>query len=197
MFDEHLKCVQRLLTKDSASWEYVMRRYVPFMKSMALQTGMRQGEVEETVQSTLASLWEDDAKILRDYEGRASFKTYLARVVHRDCLDFLRKKNRRRRKVERQFDAYIVSGPKGVEEQVGRKLDIEMLLDQLGPKEKALAKLIYYEGLSSEEVAVIFSTKPTTVDVWHFRLREKLRKIAGVGDSRQSGELGDQGGDYK
>lgn len=100
--------------------------------------------------------------------GRASFKTYLARVVHRDCLDFLRKKNRRRRKVERQFDAYIVSGPKGVEEQVGRKLDIEMLLDQLGPKEKALAKLIYYEGLSSEEVAVIFSTKPTTVDVWHF-----------------------------
>ena len=124
MFDEHVKCVQKLLKRDAVSWDYVMRHYVPFLHLLAIKTGLDDNEAQESVQGTLASLWEGDAKILRDYEGRASFKTYLARVVHRDCIDFLREKKRERCKVEMKTDAYLIEENEGAAESIENRIDI-------------------------------------------------------------------------
>jgi RNA polymerase sigma factor (sigma-70 family) len=190
LFEDDKKFVSRLLAKDAESWDHLVHRYGPFLQVVAVQVGLTDDEAKEVVQNSLASLWEDDAKVLRVYEGRASLRTYLARIIHRDCIDFLRQKNRERRKVERKKDAYLVEAQKGGSKHMDNKLDVEFLLGKLEPKWKFLAKLIYYDGLSSEEVAVIFGTKPSTVDVWHFRLREKLRKLAGASDSSSQEERG-------
>jgi RNA polymerase sigma factor (sigma-70 family) len=178
VFDDDVKCVGRLLEKDTRSWDYLMRNYVPFLENFGVQVGLGREESRDSVQEVLTSLWEHDGRVLREYIGKASFKTYIAKIAHRDFIDFLRKKNREDRKVELKRSAYYIDKHPNGRSTVEDKIDIDMLLEKLEPKDKLLAKLIYRDGLSSREVAVIFKTKASVVDVWHFRLREKLKKLA-------------------
>jgi len=157
-----------------------MHRYAPFLESVIIEAGLDTDEAKESVQITLASLWEENGKILRDYQGISLLRTYLARIAHRDAMDFLRGKKREKRKVERKKNAYIVEGQQAGIAPVEEKFDLGVLLDELDAKSKLLAKLIYYDGLTSEEIAAVMGTRASTVDVWHFRLKEKLRKL---GDS--------------
>ena len=181
MFTKYLKCVERLLAKDNESWDYVVHHYVPFLVSVIGQTGLGAEEAKDSVQTTLSSLWEDDGKILRQYRGISSLRTYLARIAHRDAMDFLREKKREKRKVDAKKDAYIVEGQEVEIDPVEEKLDLEVFLDKLDPKSKLLAKLIYYDNLTSEEIAAVIGVNASTVDIWRFRLKEKLRKLGDSG----------------
>ena len=191
MFDNDLKIVEKLLARDTESWDNLVRHDAPFLESVTMEAGLDADEARESVQITLASLWEDDAKILREYRGISSLRTYLARIAHRDAMDFLREKKREKRKVERKKNAYIVEGQKVEIAPVEEKLDLEVLLDELDTRSKLLAKLIYYDELTSEEIAAVMGTKASTVDMWRFRLKEKLRKL---GDSYKGGESRGDGG---
>ncbi len=193
LYDDHVKCVEKLIARDRNSWDYVLQHYVPFLRLLAMQVGLRKDEAAESVQATLASLLEDDARDLRNYKGLASFKTYIACITHRDSIDFLRQKKREKCKVERIKYAYIEDGVDGMDEKLNMKFDMEILVSNLEGKDKLLAKLLYYDELTNEEVAPIFKVEPSTIDVWHFRLREKLRKINRM-LSRQNGYKEEQGG---
>ena len=182
MFEDELKYVEKLIANDTESWDRLMAVQVPFLEAVSRQTGLNDEDARDCVQKTLASLWEDDARHLRKYQGRSTLRTYLARMVHRDCLDFIRMENRQRRKVLRKSGAYIL-GDVGVNDKdILDKLELEELLSGLESKDRLLVKLLYYDGLTREEVASVFGAKPTTVDVWHFRLKGKLRRLAGVED---------------
>lgn len=182
MFEDELKFVEKLIAKDTESWERLMAAQVPFLEAFAHQVGINDEDARDCVQKTIASLWEDDARCLREYRGRSSLRTYLARMVHRDCLDFIRAENRQKRKVLRKSGAYILEDVGVNDKDILDKLELEELLKRLESKDRLLVKLIYYDGLTREEVASVFGAKPTTVDVWHFRLKGKLRRLAGVED---------------
>jgi len=195
MFTEDVKLAEKLITKDPESWDTLVASHVPFLENLAKQAGLAGEDARDCVQDSLASLWEDNARVLKEYHGRSSLRTYLSRIVHRDCLDFIRKENRQKRKVLAKSGAYILEDAGVDDTDAINKLDLEVLLDELGPRNRLLVKLIYYDGLTRGEVATVFGTKPTTVDVWHFRLKAKLRRLAGVED----GEMvdGEGGGKSK
>jgi RNA polymerase sigma factor (sigma-70 family) len=194
LFIDDLKFVDSLLAKDSESWDRLMREHVPFLNALASQTGLGDEDARDCVQDALASLWDNDAHALREYKGRSTFKTYLARIVHRDCLDFIRREKSQMRKVERKSFAYLMGGSSKGDKAVAEKLDVEALVDKLDAKGRLLVKLIYYDGLTSEEVGEIFGASASTVDVWHFRLREKLRRLAGAD---KGGPLKKKGGEKR
>ncbi len=180
LFPDDLKLVDRLLEKDSGAWDFVVKEYGPFLEAIARQAGLTDEDAKDCVQDSLASLWDDNASRLREYRGIASVKTYLARIVHRDCIDFIRKNNREKCKIRLKTFAYMVEDIDGLEKVVHDRSELEALLDVLEPKDRLLAKLIYYDGLTSREAGRILGANVSTIDVWHFRLKQKLRAAAGV-----------------
>lgn len=62
------------------------------IKVISYNKGLKEEEVEEFKSEVMLKLCENDYKILREYKGKSSFKTYIIVVISRIYIDLLRKK---------------------------------------------------------------------------------------------------------
>ena len=70
------------------------------------------------------------------------------------------------------------------------KLTLEMILEQLAPRDRLLLESKYILGLSDEEIASAFDCKPSSVREYLVRARKRAQKIglkSGKGDVKKDG----------
>jgi RNA polymerase sigma-70 factor (ECF subfamily) len=123
------------------------------------------------------------------YQGEASFRTWLYRIVTNLCLDHLRKRN------VRKEDAPVVKDASGGEydllDQVpdgraGANPERDLMRRQLGarisgalekltPRERMVFELRHYHGLKLRTVGEILHTTEETAKNTLFRATQKLR----------------------
>jgi len=139
-------------------------------------------EADDVVMETFLKAW----RALPKFNARASLKTWLYRICNNCCLDFLRKRKRRRERVmpedeadERQIsDLQDDSQPAADENLLAseqRQL-LQQALAQMDETHRNVLLLHYAEDMSTKDIAAATGVSLGTVLSRLFNGRKKLRK---------------------
>jgi RNA polymerase sigma-70 factor, ECF subfamily len=124
-------------------------------------------------------------RAIASFEGRSEFATWLFRIAHNSCLDFLKKTYRRRESAsleemreqgfEPQADA---ATPEDVYLRESEQASLREALGALTMRQQAILSLRYGDGLSYEQIAEAMHLNLGTVKSALNRARESLRTAA-------------------
>lgn len=184
--------LQRCLDGDSSAWEEFLERYRPLLERAVRFTFLRcvyripHADVENVVQDLLARLYERNCRRLRTFQGRCPFAAWLKSLAVRITLNTVRDEKRRGRfgggeiedlGLQPAADAAERCAPEEREEI--RRLDA--VLDSLGPLQKTVLKMFYYDGLSYRQISASLGIPVQTLGSLITRARARLRELMGPG----------------
>jgi RNA polymerase sigma-70 factor, ECF subfamily len=144
-------------------------------------TGNEQ-DAEDLVQETFLRAY----KKIRDFDGRASFGTWLYRICANCCLDLLRSR-KSRRELQPIDDAEkthswleTVAAPDPSPERITQSGQIRRVLEpalkRLSDMERAAFILRHYEGFDIDEIAQTLGVQANAAKHSVFRAVQKLRR---------------------
>lgn len=157
----------------------------------------RKEEIEDMSQEVFLALFDQDARKLRQYQGRngCSLASWIRVVANRLTIDRLRKEGRtislddpgnaEATKI-RETRPDGTPGPEPQVEEAMRAARVREMIEDLPSKDRLFVQLFYFQGLPIEEVAQNLSITTNAAYVRKMRLHEKLRRIAA---SRFGGEV--------
>jgi RNA polymerase sigma-70 factor (ECF subfamily) len=147
-------------------------------KRVALLAWRILGDAEETkeaVQETFLRLF----RHLGSYDERQDFFGWLFRITVNVCRDLERRRGRRRIFSPIDDAHELPSAEAAADDALGRRREIARLregIDALPPKEKLALVLRDVEEFSTEEVAAMLGSTPSTIRVQISKARTKLRQ---------------------
>jgi len=138
-------------------------------------------EAEDVLQDAYVSAF----KALSDqrYDGRSKLETWLYRIVTNACLDALRKRRTRGPTTELKTDIAF-EGHVHAEARVAL-VELDALLSQLSPQDRAAIILVAVEGLTVKAAADVMECSEGAVEQRLVRARSNLRSM------RQEGKASD------
>ena len=148
----------------------------------------RKEEIEDLCQDVFLALFENDARKLRQYQGRngCSLASWLRVVANRFTIDRLRREGRTVSLDDpesgeswriRETRPDSRPGPEPQVEAAERASKVRDLVSQLPPKDQMFVQLFYFQGLPIEEVASTIGITTNAAYVRKMRLHQKLRKL--------------------
>lgn len=148
----------------------------------------RKEEIEDICQDVFLALFDQDARKLRQYQGRngCSLASWLRVVANRLTIDRLRREGRTislddPNNIEswwvREAQPDAKPGPEPQVEEAQRAARVRELIAQLPPKDQMFVQLFYFQGLPIEEVANTIGITTNAAYVRKMRLHEKLRRL--------------------
>lgn len=125
-------------------------------------------DAEDLTHEVFLSAWSQ----FNSYQPRASYKTYLVRIAHNRYIDWLRQN-------KRQLDNIELKVEHGARSSIrtARNIDLSLLTDQLGPKEKELIVKYYLEGYKLREIANLWGMTENAIKLRISRARKKMRSL--------------------
>lgn len=157
---------------DAAFREIVERTRAPMYRLAARLVGDL-AEAEDALQEAFV----DAFRALRErrYDGRSKVETWLYRIVTNACLDALRRRRETSQEEPREprFDGLVTA-----EARVALG-ELDSLLADLPPQERAALVLVAVEGLSAKEAATALSCSEGAVEQRLVRARAALRARQG------------------
>jgi len=161
-----LRCRQG---EDDAFGELV-RRWQERLWQYAYRLILSDAAAYDIVQET----WCAVIKSLHRLDDVSLFPSWLYRIHHRKCVDWLRKEKRRALRAE-TFTENVCTAP---DRQHNPNEDLlETAIRKLSPDRKALIGLRYKEGFSTEEIAEILKIPKGTVQSRLHRTITELRTL--------------------
>jgi RNA polymerase sigma-70 factor (ECF subfamily) len=155
----------------------------------------RKEEIEDLCQDVFLALFDNDARKLRQYQGRngCSLASWLRVVANRFTIDRLRREGRtvslddpesRESWRVRETEPDSRPGPEPQVETAERAAKVRELVMQLPAKDQMFVQLFYFQGLPIEEVADALGITTNAAYVRKMRLHEKLRRlVAGTAEA--------------
>jgi len=155
----------------SAASELVAATYQPIYAYLRRLCGHDETAADLT-QQTFASVW----RSLQNFDGRASFMTWLHRIAHNVYVDWRRKGNRLDAQSDDWWETCAVDQPSPFDRTAER--DAAHLLyaavEQLEEAQRVTVHLHYYQGLTLQETADALNIATSTVK---YRLRNALDSL--------------------
>jgi len=156
--------------------------------SKIVQRHIPRKDVEEIAQETFVRAY----RSLQTFRGKSDFSQWLSAIAVRSCYDYWRKAYRSREipmsTLTEKHESWLEDVLSDASEQAqedGEDLQTEAkdllnwALAQLSAEERMVIELVYLEGLSVKEAAVLLGWSVANVKVRSFRSRRKLEKILG------------------
>lgn len=138
---------------------------------------------EEIVQETFIKFWETRASIQIDN----SFKSYIFRSVHNNCINYLKRSEVLRRQSKQMADEIIYHNelalrnfrPEIIDDLITGELEakLNIVLSELPPQARKIFMMSRFEQLSYIEIANILKISVNTVKTQMKRTLGKLRII--------------------
>ncbi len=175
--------VKRCLGGDTPAFEELLDSCKNQVFSLIIRMTGNPQDAEDLAQETFIKAF----RKLDTYDPSYPFLTWLFRIAHNTCVDFLRARKPQALSIDDE-DAPLEIEDKSdsVEEAVGLKLQqeqAEKLLASLPPLYREALLLQYRENLSGREMAQALGIPEGTVKIRLFRakalMREKLKALAG------------------
>jgi RNA polymerase sigma-70 factor (ECF subfamily) len=172
--------VSRVLAGETALYELLMRRYNQRLYRLARAILRNDAEVEDVMQDAYVNAYQH----LAEFEGRAKFSTWLARIAVHEALARSRRGSRFQ-SLDNSGESKggvmgsLASGGRNPEETAyDRELGgvLERAILELPEDHRSAFILRDVEGMSTEETAECLNTSPENVKIRLHRARAGLRK---------------------
>jgi RNA polymerase sigma-70 factor, ECF subfamily len=173
--------IAKVLKGDVASFEPLVKKYLPRIFATARRYARRESEIEDIVQE----VWLKAFQKLGSFRGEAPFEHWLMRLAVRTCYDFLRGHQRNRETTfselsepESDWLDRFVADPSSTPENAdaARQL-VQRLMEQLSPPARLVIQLLEIEERSVKEISKLTGWSVPLVKVRAFRARAEMRKI--------------------
>lgn len=129
-------------------------------------------DAEDIAQETFLRLWTQAA---RWQPGKAALSTWLHRIAHNLCIDFLRKN---KPSVLNELNDDLVDGQVTADDALDIENDrimLHMALGKLPERQRSALVLTHYQGLSNKEVADILAVSVDALESLLARARRSLK----------------------
>jgi RNA polymerase sigma-70 factor (ECF subfamily) len=186
---DDLELVERAKRRDPESAEQLVRRYQDKAYAIAYRTCS--GDEEEAKDLTQEAFLKA-FRSLDQFQGKASFYTWLYRIVVNTCLDALRRRQRRPARVspsrraeeegrtgeepEERADPSMENSPAERLSQKELKNQVQNALSGLSSSQRMVFELKVFDELSIPEIAERMKTAEGTVKSHLFRATQHIRK---------------------
>jgi RNA polymerase sigma-70 factor (ECF subfamily) len=168
---------------DMAAFEELVGRHRDKIYARAFSMVRNEEEALDLSQEAWVKGWQR----LAQFQGEASFATWMTRIVINLCLDWLRKQKRQRAEsieeleeeaggIEHQMPV-IVPNPAAGLEQAELRERIDRALDQLSPEHRTALVLHEFEGLEYKDVAERMGCSIGTVMSRLFYARRRMASL--------------------
>ena len=169
--DNDLALVQRLAAGDDAAMHELYAAYGQRLYAYALRLTDDPAQAEDVVQDALVAVW----KSAQTFRGEGRLLAWLLGIVHHTALKSVR---HRSQPITDEMEERLETGQSSPEQQVERDERSEQVRDCLGslsPDHRAVLELVFYQGLSLEEVAQVCQVPVGTVKSRLSYARRSLR----------------------
>jgi len=176
--------VRRAQKGDKAAFELLVQRHRHRVFAVARGIVKRQEDVEDIAQQVFVKAYFS----LKRFDQRAAFSTWLYKITVNECWDLLRKRKARPLVYEADFNDEQFSQYSAIEreaengpdasERLANRQQVDDLLDQVDPRDRAMLVLKEVEGFSVEQIAESLGLNANTVKVRLFRARRRIVEYA-------------------
>ena len=174
-----LDLVRKSAGGDHQAFHALVDRHAKALFRIALSLSASRADAEDLVQETFAGAF----KSLARFDGRASVRTWLTRILMRRAADAWRSGRRMRGSISLDDEAGEPVNPARAASSpsvaVDRKLDVHMMLQRLAPEHRQVLVLREMHGLSYAEMAQTLGVPQGTVESRLHRAREELKRRLG------------------
>ncbi|MCX5785203.1 MAG: RNA polymerase sigma factor [Elusimicrobia bacterium] len=175
MENTDIPLIQRCLANDSGAFEVLLDRYKKQIFSFIFRLIRNPEDAEDLAQDTFIKAFRN----LNSYNSSYPFITWLFRIAHNTCVDFLRAKKPQTLSIDDENTPDIADGPDSTHKTVELKLqqeEAEKLLAALPPLYSEVLLLQFREDLPIKQIAEILQIPEGTVKVRLFRAKALIRK---------------------
>jgi RNA polymerase sigma-70 factor (ECF subfamily) len=162
---------RRIAGKDEAALRELYAAYGQRLYAYALRLTDDPAQAQDAVQDTLVTVW----NMAGTYRGEGRLVAWLMGIVHHTALKALR---RRPAPLSETLEDNLAAGEPLPEEQAQKNQQAVWLregLKQLSPEHRAVLELVFYQGLSLQEVAQVCDCPLGTVKSRLSYARQQLR----------------------
>lgn len=174
---EDIDLVVAIANGREAALSALYDRYHRQCFSFSLRILGAEGDAEEAVQETFVRVWRNAGKYDQSKAGVGSWVLSIARNL---CIDELRRRRRRAPELPSLEGAMEMAGGERTDEEAERNImaaQVRSALQGLTSEQRSALELVYFHGLSSQEVGRILGVPAPTV---RSRLRLGLLKLGGI-----------------
>ncbi len=163
-----LELLHSAATGDGRAFHSLVDRHAQRMFRLAISLVGNAVDAEDILQETFAGAY----KGLARFEGRASVKTWLTRILFTQAAKWRRDRAGRTMRPIGPSDPAVEGASSGVE----IRIDLQAALQQLSPEHREVLMLREFEGMSYEEMAEVLSLPRGTIESRLHRARSELRE---------------------
>jgi len=161
---------------DHAAFHELVDRHAKALFQVAISLSSTRSDAEDLVQETFAAAY----KGLPAFDGRASVRTWMTRILMRRAADAWRSGRHARKAVN--LDAAPPPARESSEAAVDQRLDLAAVLQQLDENHREVIVLREMQGLSYAQIAQTLGLPQGTVESRLHRARAELRhRLKGYG----------------
>jgi RNA polymerase sigma-70 factor (ECF subfamily) len=176
--------IERAQAQDEAAFDHIVRLYADRIYNYVRRMVGNPQDAEDITQEVFIRAYQG----LSQFDGRASFSTWLFRIATNLCIDHKRRQSRRVQTVpyhhdesdeeEGDWEFPDTNQPSALDHLLSQELQavVERAIERLNPKLKTVLLLYDVEGLSYEQIAETLGIPMGTVKSRLFTAREQIRK---------------------
>jgi RNA polymerase sigma-70 factor (ECF subfamily) len=170
--------IEKILSGETELFEILIRRYNPYLHKTGRSYGYNHADTQDIMQETFINCYMNLAK----FEGRASFKTWIIRIMLNNCYGKNKKLSNKNEKPdlihEKSIPMFSNTNTDTGRSVINRELNhiIETSLEQIPLKYRMVFSLREINGLNVEETAAVLNESESNVKTMLSRAKEMLRK---------------------
>jgi RNA polymerase sigma-70 factor (ECF subfamily) len=172
-----LELVHQAARGDSAAFHALVDRHAPELFKLAASLSARRVDAEDVVQETFIGAYQG----LRRFDGRASVKTWLKRILVRQAARAWNKSKRGRDTLP--IEAADESPPhrekRSATSLTDRRIDVAAVIRTLAPEHREVIVMREFDQMSYSEIADVLQVPIGTVESRLHRARADLRAKLG------------------
>jgi len=170
--------LDRILLGEEALYEFMIRRYNPYLYKVARSYGYDHAEAQDLMQDTFVSAYFS----LEKFENRSTFKTWIIRIMLNNCYQKAQKASYRKERTSLETNQDMMKPMFSASNDLGRSIAIhelghviERAIEGLPLEHRMVFSLREINGMNTMETASALEISESNVKVRLNRAKKMLR----------------------